>query len=75
MKTRIPLVSFTALMLCVLAGFAHGDPVRHPRPSGYAEPGIPGAPAAVTFGAVREDAKFTVDLPQLFPARTWCRRR
>lgn len=67
MKTRIPLVAFTALMFCILAGFAHGDTVRHPRPSGYAEPGIPGAPAAVTFGAVREDAKFTVDMTATFP--------
>jgi hypothetical protein len=67
MKTRIPLVAFTALMFCILAGFAHGDTVRHPRPSGYAEPGTSGAPAAVTFGAVREDARFTVDLTATFP--------
>ncbi len=67
MKSRIPIVRFTALMLCILTSLVHGETVRHPRPSGYAEPGTSGAAAAVAFGAVREDAKLTVDLTATFP--------
>lgn len=67
MKNRIPIVRLTALMLCILPGLAHGETVLHPRPTGYYEPGTVGAPAALTFGAVREDAKFTVDLTASFP--------
>ena len=57
MKKMTAIVGFTALMLCILTGLAHGDTLSHPRPSGYAEEGTAGAAAALAFGAVREDAK------------------
>lgn len=67
MRSRKLLFCFTALILGIAHGPAHGDAVRHPRPSGYEEPGTQGAPAALTFGAVREDAKITVDMTATFP--------
>jgi len=67
MKTMTALVTFTALILAIPTGPARADAVLHPRPSGYAEPGTTGAPAALTFGAVREDAKVTVDMTATFP--------
>lgn len=67
MKTTCSIVYFFSLLLAIAPSLAHGDTVRHPRPAGFAEEGTTGAPAAVTFDAVREDTRLTVDLTASFP--------
>lgn len=67
MTTSRTLLCSIALMFCITTGLAHGDTVRHPRPAGYAEEGVPGAPAVVTFDSVRDDAHIIVDMTASFP--------
>lgn len=67
MKTSRSIACLLALLILVSAGSAAAETLRHPRPAGFAEAGVPGAPASVEFGAVREDTRHTVDLTASFP--------